>query len=983
MSCLVLLKFKMLLVLFVIFHTIAVDPGVVWTDGVEGTKNEKKNLNDQTETSRRDAEVICELSDPPKIYPGGYLFEISIGVKFEGGSFKKFEGIEKRIARSIETLIKHQLSTFSPSLKKLLLRGVQRIDAPGLLLIYWLYFQASGEDIYIPLESQINQLLKKNVANLRHGKAILFSKSVEDVDECSSGLSVCGPKANCFNAFGFYSCQCTEGFEDHSLNASGTNCVENVKSEMEGLLSGIIFSVSSCHVTIRGSSGEFFSPAYPNTYYKYIWCNWTISAVQRKWIELQIHGFISQEDCNQNRDKIIIQESAHVIRHVLQACLNKTCHDIVVRASTLYLMFFSQGNLNNSTRHFHVKYQVYEDSQAPAETVLRSPAFKKFQCHPTDSVDTETVVNQTLHGVQSKNLLHSEATKPILQGYRREQSESNSLVFTQLTTRTSTMHQSAAGSEDLSNSEHSRVQIPAKPHVSSFAGIHLWNILFIQPPTRSYQPPLFTTVEFTRLFGPLRPLVPRPDFPDFSSLKSNIDPQMCLATPECLKSQMEDNGDVPSTEGIPEQSRFERNLATCQWQIGSYSATSGFWFSTTAFRVQEIPAPLSIQTDFLRKQQVENYSPHTVEQGSACRLIAESQSQIVYKSVALIESDQMEFGGSSAHSVRLTGLLKLFDSTEGRREMQSISIFSLNGLSGWITICGIAGDYECEDFEHIKTQPLMTSLPYGYMQSKSKPHVLYEPEGPMQPANDEMKESALNYSDSFDVMSTLLLTPSLNSYLWMKMKSQNSYTAEGFTQTSIYQTLEPEPQLIVPTHVDMSSKANSNMMTISKFLIYEVEWQTPSLWMFMSFNPSLDAAQRSDDATTNLIDGPLLLDTEYPMEPSAGSPTLTWTTLGPKPHDDIGHLLAVSAVMKLVNVVYKNFQYLEKKVLQSVKALIMDNLASFSPPLKKILIGDAKRINSSGLAFEYQLYFGQNGENIYHTLQIQMNKLLNKLLNNR
>ncbi|XP_072361339.1 uncharacterized protein [Scyliorhinus torazame] len=39
------------------------------------------------------------------------------------------------------------------------------------------------------------------------------------------------------------------------------------------------------------------------------------------------------------------------------------------------------------------------------------------------------------------------------------------------------------------------------------------------------------------------------------------------------------------------------------------------------------------------------------------------------------------------------------------------------------------------------------------------------------------------------------------------------------------------------------------------------------------------------------------------------------------------------------------------------------------------------RINSSGLAFEYQLYFGQNGENIYHTLPIQMNKLLNKLLN--
>uniref|UniRef100_UPI00398F14DA uncharacterized protein n=1 Tax=Pristiophorus japonicus TaxID=55135 RepID=UPI00398F14DA len=221
-----------------------------WSGPGHRSKPEESE-NDQTEKPRQDTEVVHEISDPPKIYPGDYLFEVSIGVKFVGDNFKIFEGIEKRVERSIKNLVTEKLSTFSLSLKKLLLRGVERIDAPGLLFIHWLYFNPSGDDIYIPLQSQLNQLLNKSVANLRHGKAALFSISVADVDECSSGLSMCDPEANCLNAFGFYSCQCTKGFEDHSPTASGISCVKNVKSEsgfgsslgLQEILAGIILCV--------------------------------------------------------------------------------------------------------------------------------------------------------------------------------------------------------------------------------------------------------------------------------------------------------------------------------------------------------------------------------------------------------------------------------------------------------------------------------------------------------------------------------------------------------------------------------------------------------------------------------------------------------------------------------------------------------------------------------------------------------------------
>ncbi|XP_067844522.1 uncharacterized protein zgc:66455 [Heptranchias perlo] len=1008
MGCLVFLKIETLFMFCVIFHGSIVGPNVIRAGGERTTESQKESVNNQTEKPRQDTEFVHEMSDPQKTNPGDYLFEVSIGVKFVGGNFKKFVGIERRVARSIKNLVTEKLSSFTPSLKKLLLRDIKRLSAPSLLFIYWLYFNPSGEDIYIPVQSWINQLLNVSVANLRHGKAVLFSISVEDVDECSSGPSMCDPEANCFNAFGSYSCQCMKGFEDHSPTGSGINCVQNVKSEVESF-SPNSFATRSCHVMIEGDSGEFFSPAYPATYDEHIWCNWTIAAFKWKLIQMRISGFLSGENCEQNQDEIVIQEPAQMVGHVVQACLNKTRHYFVIRALSVCVMLFSKANPNHSNRHFHVTYYMYKHSKTPSTSLdsLMPPTFKIFQqvYVAKTNVKTEVAADETQQEVQAKNLPHREATEPNLQGHERQWSDADLQVFTQHTARIGNRKKSAVESEDLSFPEH-RVQISAEHSVSNFSDIHLSNVVFKQ---------VFTPSEFTRPFGPLITSVFRPGFREDAPPKSTIVPQKCSATSEWSKPQVKENGDIVIAQGIPEPSRIERNLVTCKFdKFGTFcepqyqrqtcsSTTLGFQSSVLKSPFQEevhcMPARHSIHAGSLVNQHVKDYFRDQVRESSECinhldSSLVEPRSQMIYTSIDLVqsaighgitpsfESDQSQYVGYSVDSDRFDGdlrnVLKSFAYTEGWREMQSNLILSEASIQ--TTICGIGGDLECGHLEHIRTWPLKTSLTYRQMQSKIEHPMLSEPESSIGTIRYGMKgESELIDSASPDGMLTPSLTSSLYSYMWMKTKCQNSYVSPSFIQSAIYPTHETELQLIAPTHVHMSSKANSSVITRNESWIYEVEWQisTVSMWVLVSNTPSLDAARTDIDATTNLINGTSLLDAQYLIEPSSVSQTPVWTIFGPKLHEeDIGHLFEVSAGVELVNVVYKNFRELEKKVLQSVKTLIVDNLASFSPPLKNILLGGVKRRHTSGLAFVYQLYFGRNGENVYITLQTQMNKML-------
>ncbi|KFO96937.1 hypothetical protein N300_05348, partial [Calypte anna] len=72
------------------------------------------------------------------------------------------------------------------------------------------------------LHAQLKELLGSPIGV---EKLQLVSLLVEDVNECSAGVSLCGEEAECFNGVGTYLCRCKKDYEDHSPTKSGTLCI--------------------------------------------------------------------------------------------------------------------------------------------------------------------------------------------------------------------------------------------------------------------------------------------------------------------------------------------------------------------------------------------------------------------------------------------------------------------------------------------------------------------------------------------------------------------------------------------------------------------------------------------------------------------------------------------------------------------------------------------------------------------------------------
>ncbi|KFQ99601.1 hypothetical protein Y956_07301, partial [Nipponia nippon] len=77
------------------------------------------------------------------------------------------------------------------------------------------------------LHSQLEELLGTSVGV---EKLQLVSLLVEDVNECSAGVGLCGEEAECFNGVGTYFCRCKKDYEDHSPTKSGTLCIRAPRS---------------------------------------------------------------------------------------------------------------------------------------------------------------------------------------------------------------------------------------------------------------------------------------------------------------------------------------------------------------------------------------------------------------------------------------------------------------------------------------------------------------------------------------------------------------------------------------------------------------------------------------------------------------------------------------------------------------------------------------------------------------------------------
>ncbi|XP_059842102.1 uncharacterized protein LOC132402960 isoform X2 [Hypanus sabinus] len=826
-----------LFVFCVVVSKSVADPGPKWQN--ENTATESRMspvegfLNNWTAKPRHDGEIAHELSDPLKVYAGDNLFQVSIEVKFVGANFKEFEGMDRRISRSLKRLLMEKLSTFS-TFKELFPLTVK---SPG------------QENVYIPLENRVKQLLSESVSNLRYGKAAVVLTSVEDVDECVSGLSMCDPEANCLNTFGFYFCQCAKGFNDPSSIASGISCVRNVKSEIERL-SQFISALKNCYMTIEGDSDKCLSPVYP-CIFEYKWCNWTVVASHWKGVVVQIHVVLSPEDCNQNKDEILICISQQIVQ-VAQTCLNKT-ENFATSVLAVYATF-EQGSSNQAGKCFQVEHHMLNEIKTSSPSLYAVLMLSNFGLSQEINAAPDSEDDEKSHVIQPSNLLSSEAAELVFWNCEGRWSDAHFQVFAQLMAKKHGVWKSTEQSDYFLVSSHG-VQLSAQQHASNLEHVHLWNSLCAQLLSRTSKRLPSAHSEFSSLLSPS--LV---GFP----------------------------GSTPS-----EEMQYRGN---------------------------------SVQLDVS--------------------------------------------GGISM------GLVKSFDPADRWTALES-NLVSDDWVSpSW----DVFENPESGHSVYKKTLPVQTLQTYKCMQTKTDHQEPREPQSSVEIINAGMREFETVYSISLGRMVLSSLTTSFHDQAWMKTKSQSLFAVEGGLQT-LYQTDETVP-LIAPSHVYTSLETNSSVVTENEPRNSEVKWLKTQMFSSRTF---IEPVQQDTEATEKEIDRTSLLGASQTINPSISQPPV-WMTLVPKLQDEdvenTGHLLEVSARVDLANLVYKNLRHLEKRLLQSVQNLIMNNLMSFYPPLQKILPKGTKRISPSGFHFVYELHFGPDGENVKHNLQMHLNSLSNKLVAN-
>ncbi|XP_041107432.1 uncharacterized protein LOC121316427 [Polyodon spathula] len=171
-------------------------------------------------------------------FPGEYLFEVSIEMQINHTGSENLEDLERTLLALLENLIKDDLKHLHPP-KSITLKRVKRLKS-GLLFIFWLHFGFGERRIHLSIQSCLQRLVNRPVAELGTKNAFVSSVSTEDVNECSTEMLLCDAHADCFNDFGSYTCRCQDGFEDWSRTGSGgTICVNVAGSKSPTLLEAL------------------------------------------------------------------------------------------------------------------------------------------------------------------------------------------------------------------------------------------------------------------------------------------------------------------------------------------------------------------------------------------------------------------------------------------------------------------------------------------------------------------------------------------------------------------------------------------------------------------------------------------------------------------------------------------------------------------------------------------------------------------------
>lgn len=139
--------------------------------------------------------------------------------------------------------------------------------------------------------------------------------------------------------------------------------------------------IRSCHRVLKDKYGEFSPPAFHADFPISFWCNWTIWAGSRKHIIIYIQGFITEEACNENEDKILFEGVSSLAESsIVYACWKKEMHVFATFAQAVHVVLLKRHLPNQRDARFKGKYYIFQDQQGESsskdDAISATPASK-------------------------------------------------------------------------------------------------------------------------------------------------------------------------------------------------------------------------------------------------------------------------------------------------------------------------------------------------------------------------------------------------------------------------------------------------------------------------------------------------------------------------------------------------------------------------------------------------------------------------------
>ncbi|XP_061687210.1 uncharacterized protein zgc:66455 isoform X2 [Syngnathoides biaculeatus] len=133
---------------------------------------------------------------------------------------------------------------------------------------------------------------------------------------------------------------------------------EDKATQFSGEGGGAFFALRSCHQSLGGDAGEFFSPDYICANPP-LWCNWTIRARAGTRIHLHLQDLTPDEDCHLKRDQIHVDEppGPSAGHRVLRGCWHESTY--TSRSDTVHVVLLIGGWPVQQYRGFYARYRIF------------------------------------------------------------------------------------------------------------------------------------------------------------------------------------------------------------------------------------------------------------------------------------------------------------------------------------------------------------------------------------------------------------------------------------------------------------------------------------------------------------------------------------------------------------------------------------------------------------------------------------------------